>query len=111
MSHKLIVNRRSILKASAGLVAAPAFLRRAYAADTFKIGLVSPTTGPLAGFGEAQDWVIAGLKDAMAKLPVPIEIIAKDSQSNPNRAGEVAIELIEKGLRETVARQRHARHH
>jgi branched-chain amino acid transport system substrate-binding protein len=96
MPNKLIVNRRTLLKASAGLVAAPAVLRRAYAADTFKVGLVSPTTGPLAGFGEAQDWVIAGLKDAMGKLPVPIEIIAKDSQSNPNRAAEVATELIEK---------------
>ena len=32
----------------------------------------------------------------MAKLPVPIEIIQKDSQSNPNRAAEVATELIEK---------------
>ena len=69
MPNKLIVNRRTILKASAGLVSAPAVLRRAYAADTFKVGLVSPTTGPLAGFGEAQDWVIAGLKDAMGKLP------------------------------------------
>ena len=32
----------------------------------------------------------------MAKLPVPVEIIQKDSQSNPNRAAEVATELIEK---------------
>jgi branched-chain amino acid transport system substrate-binding protein len=96
MSKKIVLNRRSIIKSGAGLMAAPAFLRRAYAADTFKVGLVSPLTGPLAGFGEAQDWVIAGLKDAMGKLPVPIEIIAKDSQSNPNRAAEVATELIEK---------------
>ena len=96
MSKKIVLNRRSIIKASAGILATPSLLRRAYAADTFKVGLVSPLTGPLAGFGEAQDWVIAGLKDAMSKLPVPIEIIAKDSQSNPNRAAEVATELIEK---------------
>ena len=96
MTKKIVLNRRSIIKAGAGIVAAPAFLRRAYAVDTFKVGLVSPLTGPLAGFGEAQDWVISGLKDAIGKLPVPIEIIAKDSQSNPNRAAEVATELIEK---------------
>ena len=90
------LNRRTILKASAGIIAAPAFLRRAYAADVFKIGKVGPVTGPIAGFGEATAWVVDGLKDSMAKLPVPVEIIQKDSQSNPNRAAEVATELIEK---------------
>ncbi|MFO1033275.1 MAG: ABC transporter substrate-binding protein [Hyphomicrobiales bacterium] len=75
---------------------APAVLRRAYAADTFKIGKIGPVTGPIAGFGEATAWVVDGLKDQMAKLPVPVEIIQKDSQSNPNRAAEVATELIEK---------------
>ncbi len=90
------VNRRTVLKASAGLIAAPAFLRRAYAQEVFKIGKVGPVTGPIAGFGEATAWVVDGLKDAMAKLPVPVEIIQKDSQSNPNRAAEVATELIEK---------------
>jgi branched-chain amino acid transport system substrate-binding protein len=96
MTKLLRVNRRAILKASAGLVTAPAILRRAYAADVFKIGKVGPVTGPIAGFGEATAWVVDGLKDVMAKLPVPVEIIQKDSQSNPNRAAEVATELIEK---------------
>jgi branched-chain amino acid transport system substrate-binding protein len=96
MPNKKLLTRRTVLKAGAGLVAAPALLRYAHAQEVFKIGLVSPTTGPLAGFGEAQDWIIAGLKDSIGKLPVPIEIIAKDSQSNPNRAAEVATELIEK---------------
>ena len=93
------INRRKILRVGSALVAAPAYLRMssARAADeVFKIGLVSPLTGPLAGFGEAQDWIIAGLKDSIAGLPTKIEIIAKDSQSNPNRAAEVATELIEK---------------
>ena len=96
MSGLLKLNRRKLLKVSAGLVAAPAVLRRAYAADVFKIGKVGPSTGPIAGFGEATPWVVDGLKDVMAKLPVPVEIIQKDSQSNPNRAAEVATELIEK---------------
>ncbi len=96
MAKLITPNRRQILKASAGLVAAPAFLRRAYAADVFKIGKVGPVTGPIAGFGEATSWVVDGLKDVIGKMPVPIEIIQKDSQSSPNRAAEVATELIEK---------------
>ena len=95
-----LINRRSVLK-SAGALAAPAILRNnAFAAgDTFKVGLVSPLTGPLAGFGEAQDWIIGGLKDALAGVqnngkPVKIDIVTKDSQSNSNRAAEVAGDLI-----------------
>ena len=49
--------RRKFITTTSGLIAAPAILRatRANVADVFKIGLVAPTTGPLAGFGEAQD--------------------------------------------------------
>ena len=97
------VSRRTLLKSAGAMVAAPAILRGSAfaAADSFKVGLVSPLTGPLAGFGEAQDWVIGGLKDALAGVqnngkPVKIEIITKDSQSNPNRAAEVAGDLINK---------------
>jgi branched-chain amino acid transport system substrate-binding protein len=89
-------NRRDVLKTGAALIAAPAVLRRAYAADVFRIGKIGPVTGPLAGFGESTAWVVESLKDITAKLPVPVEIIQKDSQSNPNRAAEVATELIEK---------------
>ena len=96
MSGLLKLNRRKLLKASAGFIAAPAVLRHAYAQEVFKIGKVGPVTGPIAGFGEATSWTIAQLKDVMAKLPVAVEIIEKDSQSNPNRAAEVATELIEK---------------
>jgi branched-chain amino acid transport system substrate-binding protein len=96
MSKIIQLNRRTVLKASAGLVTAPALMRRAYAADVFKIGKVGPVTGPIAGFGEATSWTVDQLKDVMGKLPVPVEIIQKDSQSNPNRAAEVTTELIEK---------------
>jgi branched-chain amino acid transport system substrate-binding protein len=105
MSALIKLNRRKLLTAGAGLVAAPSVLRRAYAADAFKIGKIGPVTGPIAGFGEATAWVVDGLKDVMAKLPVPVEIIQKDSQSNPNRAAEVATELIEKdGVRLLLAK-------
>jgi len=100
---KTTTNRRLFLAGSAAMIAAPAILRatRAYAANpTLKVGHVSPRTGPLAGFAEADDYII----DAIAKKFAAgienngkmwnIEIISKDSQSNPNRASEVASELI-----------------
>ena len=96
MSRILKLNRRKLIAAGAGFIAAPAILRHAHAQEVFKIGKVGPVTGPIAGFGEATSWTIAQLKDVMAKLPVQVEIIEKDSQSNPNRAAEVATELIEK---------------
>ena len=102
MSVNSTLSRRRFIKSGSLLLAAPAVFRATRAsaqANVFKIGLVSPTTGPLAGFGEAQDWIIAGLQNAIGGIinngaPVTIEIIAKDSQSNPNRAAEVAQELI-----------------
>lgn len=102
MTIRNTLNRRRFIKTGSLFLAAPAILRatRASAQDAvFKIGLVAPTTGPLAGFGEAQDWTIAGIQQALAGItnngkPVKIEIITKDSQSNPNRAAEVASELI-----------------
>jgi branched-chain amino acid transport system substrate-binding protein len=65
-----------------------------------KIGYVSPQTGALAGFGEADGYVVDGVKDRLGDglmiggTAYPIEIIVKDSQSDPNRAATVAGELI-----------------
>jgi branched-chain amino acid transport system substrate-binding protein len=67
---------------------------------TIKIGYVSPQTGALAPFAEADDYIINGVKQAIGAgvvnngVTYPIEIIEKDSQSDPNRAAEVANELI-----------------
>jgi branched-chain amino acid transport system substrate-binding protein len=96
------ISRRRLLKTGAAFIAAPAILRvtRASAQDAvFKIGFVSPQTGPIAGFGEADGFILEGVKKAFAGLQnngknVAVEIIVKDSQSNPNRAAEVASELI-----------------
>lgn len=90
------------LVAAATIGAAP----WAWAADTVKIGYVSPQTGPLAPFGEADKWVIEQMKAAFKDGIViggkkhTVEIVLKDSQSNPNRAGEVANDLI---LKDKVA--------
>lgn len=99
------LDRRSFTQASAAL-AASALAPRALAADTLKIGYVSPQTGPLAPFGEADKWVIeqmkAAFKDGLAVggKTYTVQIVLKDSQSNPNRAGEVANDLI---LKDKVA--------
>jgi branched-chain amino acid transport system substrate-binding protein len=65
-----------------------------------KIGYVTPKTGPFSQFGEADDYVLGTVKEAFAGgLDVggtlhPVDILVKDSQSDPNRAGEVAGDLI-----------------
>ena len=66
-----------------------------------KIGFVSPLTGPLAAFGEADQFCVdqwnAAVKDGIATADGavhPIKIIIKDSQSDSNRAATVAGDLI-----------------
>lgn len=96
-------SRRGFLAGGAAALAAPAVLRttRAYAADpTLRVGHVSPRTGPLAGFAEADDYVLQAISEMFAGglenngKTWAVEIISKDSQSNPNRAAEVAADLI-----------------
>ena len=100
---KVKTSRRQVLGGLAATVAAPAILTstRAYAqSPTIKVGFVTPSTGPLAGFAEADDYILEGLRAHFAGgvtnngKSYNIEIIKKDSQSNPNRAAEVAAELI-----------------
>ncbi len=95
--------RRQALGGLAATVAAPAILTstRAYSADpAIRIGHVSPRTGPLAGFAEADEFVLKGIEAAFSNgvanngKTYNVEIISKDSQSNPNRAAEVAADLI-----------------
>ena len=97
------IDRRSVIAGGLGLVAAPAVLRVTPAnaqSKAIKLGLVSPHTGPLAGFGEADAFILDQVKTTLGKgLQVagktyPIEIVSKDSQSSGTRAAEVASELI-----------------
>jgi branched-chain amino acid transport system substrate-binding protein len=76
--------------------------RPALAKDkVIKLGYVSPQTGPLALFAEADNFVVGGVREALkGGLAVggksyPVEIVVKDSQSNPNRAADVANDLIQ----------------
>ena len=97
------LKRRHFMTGSAALLAAPAILRgtRAYAqSPTLRVGHVSPRTGPLAGFAEADDYILKAILERFGQgienngKAWQIEVISKDSQSNPNRAAEVASELI-----------------
>ena len=102
IDHNL--SRRRVLQAGAAAVATLGFpyINSAFAqaGRKIKIGYVSPESGPLAPFGEADKYVIGAIRELMkAGIAIggknyPVEIIVKDSQSNPNRAGEVAADLI-----------------
>jgi len=67
---------------------------------TIKLGYVTPKTGPLAAFAEADDFILSGVRSEFANgikvsgVTHPVEILVKDTQSNPNRAAEVASKLI-----------------
>src|SRR5438876_9007482 len=85
------LSRRTVLKVGAATLATstifkPAILRAAD--DVIRIGHVSPVTGPMAGFAEAQDWTLNGIKKAfepgvqIGGKRYKIEIITKDSQTD-----------------------------
>ncbi|MBL1240459.1 MAG: ABC transporter substrate-binding protein [OCS116 cluster bacterium] len=104
-NSKSNISRRSVLKGGAvlgmGLAAPSLITSKAFAnGRELKIGFVSPKTGPVAAFGASDDYVLAGVRKAIGEGIMingelyPIRIIEKDSQSNPNRAAEVASQLI-----------------
>ncbi len=97
------IDRRTLLKYSAATGAALSLgVKSPVIAQTraIKLGYVSPLTGPLAAFAEADNFIIANFKEAtkagikVGNATVPVEVIVKDSQSNPNRAAAVAKDLI-----------------
>ena len=95
----MTLNRRAFIQSTAAAAAAVTSTTL-WAADTIKIGFVTPLTGPLALFGEADKWTVEQMKQAfkdgisVADKKYSVEILIKDSQSNPNRAAEVASDLI-----------------
>jgi branched-chain amino acid transport system substrate-binding protein len=97
------LSRRRFLSGSSAAVAAGAAHLAAPAlaqSRTIKIGYVSPQSGPLAPFGEADSFVVGQLRALFAPgleiggTVYPVEILVKDSQSTANRAAEVAADLI-----------------
>ena len=113
MAKKKLTTRREFIK-SAGKTAAavsaisvmPSLASRALAAkrDYILIGHPNPSTGPLAGFGEASPWADEKAVEAInqkggiyikeygKKVPVKLKIL--DTESNPTKAAEIAAKLI-----------------
>ena len=102
---KIDKQRRKLLKLAGiggtAAIASPWMFQSLRAAPrVVKIGMVSPATGPIAAFGEADQFVLSGVRKALGDGIViagekhPVEIVYKDSQSNPNRAAEVTANLI-----------------
>src|SRR5246127_2220253 len=64
------ISRRMLVRAGLGAVAAPAVLRVIAAnaqSRVIKIGHVSPKTGPLAGFGEADGFILEQVRGILSK--------------------------------------------
>lgn len=112
VKDKKDITRREFIKktgvATAAIGAAtiaPKLVRNAYAAkDHILIGHPNPSTGPLAGFGEASPWAddkaIAAInkeggifiKEAGKKLPIKMKMA--DTESDPTKAAELTAKLI-----------------
>ena len=105
------VTRRDLLKragvGAAGLAVSGTFVEPIWAraktwdaSNTIKLGFVSPLTGPAAGFGEGDPYVISLARHAWRNGTTidgkhyKVEIVDKDSQSDPAKAAQVANELI-----------------
>jgi len=62
------------------------------ASRALKIGFIGPRTGALARFGESNDFVLAGIRKAIASgitingATYPVEILERDSQSDQKHA-------------------------
>ena len=99
--------RRDVIKLlGATAITGPMILRgttaNAASSKVIKIGHISPQTGVFAPFAEADPFILNQIRTALAKgitnggASYEVQIISKDSQSNTNRASEVA------GERETT---------
>jgi len=98
-------SRRSFMIGTGGAALAaaiPSLWVGADAAEVLKVGFVSPRSGPLAGFGECDPYVISLARKALAGGIVSggkryaVEVLDRDSQSDPSRAAQLANELISK---------------
>ena len=98
------ISRRGLI-VSAGVagLAAAAHPYGAFAAGpemTLKVGFISPRTGKLGGFGETDGYILELARKSLASgLKVGdktygVEILDRDTQSDPSRAGQLAKTLI-----------------
>lgn len=98
-----ISRRKVIVGAAAGAVALALGGRNVFAAGTEKvlrIGYLSPRSGPLAAFGACDPYVLSLARKALARgftigdTTYRVEILDRDTQSDPSRASQLANDLI-----------------
>ena len=98
------ISRRSLLRgAGAGMVstlALPGYLR-AQTAGKIRMAYITPATGPLGLFGETDSYTVQKIRAALGGTitaangsTYELEILERDSQSSPNKAAEIAGDLI-----------------
>src|SRR6185437_1978046 len=92
------ISRKELIKragaGAGGLLVSGAFAEPIWArplthdaSNTLKIGYVSPLTGPAAGFGEGDPYIVGLARKALAKglsiggKQYSVQIVTKDSQS------------------------------
>jgi len=101
-NQNTISRRQFTLSALAGtaLFASNSAFAENKAEQTIRIGFISPRTGPLAGFGKTDPFVLAQAREALKQgLTIknntyPVEILDRDTQSDPSRAAQLAKDLI-----------------
>ncbi len=95
---------RSAVTTAGGFTLAASTSSPLFAADkaSLKVGFISPRTGPLGGFGECDPYVLGLVRKALASglnvggKTYAVEILDRDTQSDPARAGQLAKELIDR---------------
>lgn len=104
-----LTSRRTVLKgiaatAGAAVIGVPS-MAHAQSEGTIRIGYIDQLTGIRANFGETAPWVVEQVQEVLkggveidGKL-WDVEILVRDSQSDPNRMGSLGNELV---LRENV---------
>src|SRR2546421_10244290 len=105
------ISRRTLVRAGLGTIAAPAVLRVIPAkaqSRVIKIGHVSPKTGALAGFGEADAFILEQVRGILAKgvqsggRTHHVQIVSKDSPASGSPAPQAASALIPGGKADLI---------
>jgi branched-chain amino acid transport system substrate-binding protein len=108
---RTVLNRRGFLRnagAAAAALAVPGALisgcssrsARPRTGRTLRIGFVTPTTGPLKDFAAADDFVLRGIRQAIAAgidragTRHAVEILVRDARSDPAHAAAMTDALI-----------------
>ena len=99
------VTRRQFLKLAGGTSLALALNACGFSRTgrTLRVGYIGPQTGPLAGFGEADAFILGKIREVfnegimVGNTRHPIEIVTADTESNPEKAAEVALDMIING--------------